>query len=413
MFLELRNPAIQVFLALVLGFCAGLALQEETAILTLFEPVGTLWINAVRMPVLLLVPSILVLAVADAQAAATAGRVGLVALAVMVSLLVLFAAAMIPLAPSLLGNLELEAAAVASLRARATMDGGSATPFSLGSWLANLFPANPVRAAVDGALLPLVAFSLLYGAALSRVRAGIREVHLSILRGTVAALTAMVRWILRAAPVGVAALGLSLGARLGLEAVAPIARYVAVAILLLLVALGIVYALLLGLRIVPVTVLVQALLPAQAIAFASRSSLATLPILIDAALERLRLPERVANMVLPLGAAVFKLNSPITWPLGAILVARLYGIDLGTPELVVIAVASVLLSLTTPGIPSGGFFVQAPLYAAVGLPVEGLGLLIAVDLVIDLFKTTLNVTSYVAVAGVVARVVGARRVHHG
>ena len=192
MFLELRNPAVQVFLALALGFCAGLALQEETAILALFEPVGTLWINAVRMPVLLLVPSLLVLAVADAQAAATAGRVGLVALAVMVGLLVLFAVPMVPLAPSLLGRLELDAAAVASLRARATMEGGSATPFSLGSWLANLFPANPVRAAVDGALLPLVAFSLLYGAALSRVRAGVREVHLSILRGTVAALTAMV-----------------------------------------------------------------------------------------------------------------------------------------------------------------------------------------------------------------------------
>jgi len=144
-----------------------------------------------------------------------------------------------------------------------------------------------------------------------------------------------------------------------------------------------------------------ALLPAQTIAFTSRSSLAALPVLLDAQ-ERLGLSAAVAGFVLPLCASIFKLNSPITWPLGAVLVSQLYGVDFGGTNLVIFAIGSVILSLTVPGIPSGGFFVQAPLYLAVGLPPEGLGILIAVDFIPDLFKTLLNVTSYASTAIIVS-----------
>ena len=115
------------------------------------------------------------------------------------------------------------------------------------------------------------------------------------------------------------------------------------------------------------------------------------------------MPESVAGFVLPLAASIFKPNSPITWPLGAVLVAQLYGVDFGGANLIIFAVGSVILSLTTPGIPSGGFFVQAPLYIAVGLPPEGLGILIAVDFIPDLFKTLLNLTSYATTALLVSR----------
>ena len=83
--------------------------------------------------------------------------------------------------------------------------------------------------------------------------------------------------------------------------------------------------------------------------------------------------------------------------------ARLYGVELGATQLATIAVASVVLNAATPGIPSGGLFIQAPLYVAVGLPVEGLGILIAVDTLPDMFKTALNVTADMAVAVVLGR----------
>jgi proton glutamate symport protein len=387
-------------------------LLSGTTAVSAIEPLGTLWINAVRMPVSILIPSVLILAVGDSQGTSSAGRLGLVAFGVMIVLLSVFAVALTPLAPLLLRGLELDLTATAALRARASVEGSTVARFTLQDWLVNLVPSNPLRAAVDGALLPLVAFSVLYGLALARVREPLRAVHLDLIRSLAAAATTMIRWVLRVAPVGVAALGVSLGAHLGLEAVAAIVHYTAVAVLVLLVAMVAIYGILLALHQVPVPALIQALLPAQAIAFASRSSLAALPVLLESARGRLKLPEQVVGLVLPLGAAVFKLNSPITWPLGALFVARLYGVELGPPELAVIAVASVFLSLTTPGIPSGGFLVQAPLYLAVGLPPEGLGVLIALDLVIDLFKTTLNVTAYVAVAALVARLSGYRAERH-
>jgi Na+/H+-dicarboxylate symporter len=156
----------------------------------------------------------------------------------------------------------------------------------------------------------------------------------------------------------------------------------------------------------PLREIASAILPAQTIAFSSRSSLAALPVLLTDAPVRLGMSQTVAGFVLPLCASIFKVNSPITWPLGAVLVAQLYGVDFGGTNLVMFGIGSVILSLTVPGIPSGGFFVQAPLYLAVGLPPEGLGILIAVDFIPDLFKTLLNLTSYATTALLVARVEG-------
>src|SRR4030095_473536 len=118
---------------------------------------------------------------------------------------------------------------------------------------------------------------------------------------------------------------------------------------------------------------------------------------------KLGLPASVAGFVLPLCASIFKVNSPISWPLGAVLVSQLYGVDFSGTSLVIFSIGSVILSLTVPGIPSGGFFVQAPLYMTVGLPPEGLGILIAVDFIPDLFKTLLNLTSYASTALIVSR----------
>jgi Na+/H+-dicarboxylate symporter len=91
----------------------------------------------------------------------------------------------------------------------------------------------------------------------------------------------------------------------------------------------------------------------------------------------------------------------VNWPVGALFVAALYGVDLGPGQIAVIALASVLLNPASPAIPSGGLFVQAPVYHAVGLPIEGLGILIALDAIPDVFKTLLNVTADMSVLTVI------------
>ncbi len=106
--------------------------------------------------------------------------------------------------------------------------------------------------------------------------------------------------------------------------------------------------------------------------------------------------------MLPLAVAVFKLHTAIQWPITALVVAKIYGIDFGWESIAIFAAASVPLSLGSPGIPMGGFLIQGPLYVAVGLPIEGLGILMAVVTIPDMFKTTGNVTADMAVAAVVS-----------
>ena len=398
--MTLRSPTLQVAAALVAGFVAGLLLRE-TGIPRYIEPLGTVWINAIRMPVLPLIVMMLIASIAGSKDTRQIGTLGGRTLAVMVVLLSIFAVIMTPLATVLLGGLTFDPASTASLREAARFDPALLQQVSLREWLLALVPSNPIRAAADGALLPLVIFSLAYGLALSRVPDGLRETHVRFCQGVADAMATIIRWVVIVAPIGVFALAMAVGARLGVAAAGAIVVYILACVGCLIVAIALMYVVTWRVGRMPLRVLAPALLPAQTIAFTSRSSLAALPVLLDAQ-ERLGLSAAVAGFVLPLCASIFKLNSPITWPLGAVLVSQLYGVDFGGTNLVIFAIGSVILSLTVPGIPSGGFFVQAPLYLAVGLPPEGLGILIAVDFIPDLFKTLLNVTSYASTAIIVS-----------
>jgi len=391
------RPTLQVAIALLAGFVAGIALRD-TPVPRWIEPLGTLWINAIRMPVLPLIVTMLIASIAGSRDPRQVGTLGARTLMVMLALLSVFAVIMAPLSKVLLGGLSFDPASTAALREAARFDPNLLQAVSLREWLLSLVPNNPIRAAADGALLPLVIFSLAYGLALSRVSDGIRETHVRFCQGVADAMATIIRWVVVVAPIGVFALAISVGARLGAAAAGAIIVYIVACVVALSVAIALLYLITTRLGGVPLRELGPALLPAQTIAFTSRSSLAALPVLLTDAQSKLRVPASVAGFVLPLCASIFKLNSPITWPLGAVLVSRLYGVDFGGTNLVIFAIGSVILSLTVPGIPSGGFFVQAPLYMAVGLPPEGLGILIAVDFIPDLFKTTLNLTSYASTA---------------
>jgi proton glutamate symport protein len=397
-----RSPTLQVATALVAGFVAGMLLRA-TAVPRYIEPLGTLWINAIRMPVLPLIVTMLIASIAGSSDTRQIGTLGGRTLAVMLTMLSLFVVVMMPLAKFLLGGLTFDPESTAALREAARFDPALLQQVSLREWLLALVPNNPIRAAADGALLPLVIFSLGYGLALSRVSEKNRETHVRFFQGVADAMATIIRWVVIVAPIGVFALAVSVGARLGAAAAGAIIVYIVACVICLSVAIVLLYIVTSRLGDVPLRTLAPALLPAQTIAFTSRSSLAALPVLLTDAQRKLGVTPTVAGFVLPLCASIFKPNSPITWPLGAVLVAQLYGVDFAGTNLVIFAIGCVILSLTVPGIPSGGFFVQAPLYIAVGLPPEGLGILIAIDFIPDLFKTLLNLTSYASTALMVSR----------
>jgi Na+/H+-dicarboxylate symporter len=398
----LRNPAVRVAVALVAGFVAGIALRT-TPIPRVVEPLGTLWVNAIRMPVLPLIVMLLISAVGGSRDTKRVGALGLRALGVFFALAVAFVLIGSTLGPWLLSNLHLDPASTASLRETARIDPKTLVNVTLTDWLVSLIPNNPVRAAADGALLPLVIFSIAYGLALSRVDEERRVAHVLFCHGVADAMTVIIRAVLVVTPIGVFALAMTVGARIGASAAGAIGTYIAAMVGVLLLAIVLLYIITITLSGVPLRTFAAAMFPAQTIGISSRSSLAALPVLMNDMRTRLGMSESVTGFVLPLGASIFKLNAPVTWTLGAVLVANLYGVPFAGVNLIKFAIGSVLLSFAVPGIPSGGFFVQAPLYVSVGLPPEGLGLLIAVDLIPDMFKTTLNVTSYASAALLAAR----------
>jgi Na+/H+-dicarboxylate symporter len=146
----------------------------------------------------------------------------------------------------------------------------------------------------------------------------------------------------------------------------------------------------------------RAALPAQLIAFSSSSSIASLPALIESGERGLALPKHITGFVLPLAVSTFKVAAPVSWTIGALFVGWFYSVPLHARELATVAFAAVFLAFAVPGVPRGAFIMLTPLFLAIGLPAEGIGILIAVDALPDTFATTLNVTGDLAAAALVA-----------
>ena len=396
-------------LALAIGFAIGAGVAATSAaaakvVLAVSDPVGTLWVNAIRMTVIPLVVSLLITGIAGMRDLRAVGRLGGRALLMFVALLAGIALFTAIVAPAVYDRLVVDPASSAALRARVAGGATTVPPLpGFAAWLTSLIPVNPLAAAVDGAMLPLIVFTVAFALAVSRLADETRGAVLGVFQATGDAMLVLVRAVLWLSPFGIFALALSLGAKLGVSGAGAIGFYLGTHIAILLAAILLLYpvAVLLG-RVSPAT-FARAALPAQAVAMGTRSSLAALPAMLDASEKQLQLPREVSGFVLPLAVSTFRLNLAVSWIVGGLFIARLYGVPFGLASLATFYVAAVLMSFSVPGIPSGSLFIIAPLFPTVGLPVEGVGILIALDAVPDIFKTTLNVTGHMTVASVLGR----------
>lgn len=401
----LRSTGVQVSLGLVGGLALGMLLSQESApsafisgLLATLEVIGTAWINAVRMTVIPLVVPLLIVGVAGGDDLRVTGTVGAKAFGWMLVLLVACALFSATVSSVWFESLALDPAATTRLRESAKIDVPAADALSARTFILSLIPINPIKAAADGTLLPVVLFTLLYAFALGRVAEGPRVAQLAFFRGMSDTMLVVVRWILALGGIGIFALATVLGQKLGTNVLGAIGFYFVVNIVLHLVATAAMYVIIAVSGRVSVRDFARAMVPASVVGMGTRSSLASLPAMVKGATDVLKLPPTATGFVLPLCASVFKLTSAIYWVVGALFIAKLYGIDLSVANLALVAASSVVLNFSTPGIPSGGMLLQVPLYASIGLPVEGIGILIALDTLPDMFKTLLNVTSDMLVA---------------
>ena len=399
----LTSPSLRVLLALALGLGLGtsLAALGSPALpyaLPVADVVGTLWTNAIRMTVIPLVAALTIASVASTGASAELRRAGLRALVVFVVLLLAGGVLALVIGRASFAGFTLAPEVAERLRGSvAAVTTTTAVP-TLAQRLIEMVPSNPVKSAVDGALLPIVVFALALGFALKQVTPARRAPVVDACRGVADAMLVVVGWVVAAAPIGVFGLTVALGARLGVASIGKLAHYIVTLSVTLALFTLLLYPVVVLLGRMPFRRFLAAAAPAQALAAGSRSSLAALPVMISAAREKLGLGEAASGFVLPLAVSIFRVNVPMAWIVGVIFLGKLYGVPISDGALATLIVTSTLLSFSVPGIPSGSLFLLAPVLVDIGLPAEGVGILIAVDVLPDVFKTTANVTAHLTAA---------------
>jgi proton glutamate symport protein len=388
----------------------AIALSRNASLLRAADsltPVGVLWVNAIRMTVIPLMVSLLITGVASAEDVRSIGRLGGRTLLVFVLMLAGTAVVVMPLSLAAFRLLPAHGPAAPPLPAGAAeaagqlAAGGERQTFA--AWLMSLLPSNPIAAASTGAMVPLVLFTLLLALAIARSPAPARATLVGFFQALGDAMLTLVRWVVLLAPIGVFALVLPLAAHAGAEVAGAIGFYIVAYSVGCLAVTALFYPLVAIAGGIPMRRFARAALPAQLIAFSTSSSLASLPALVDGAEQGLGLPKRITGFVLPLAVSTFKVAAPLSWTVGALFVGWFYGIPLHTSELLTIAFAAVFLAFAVPGVPRGAFIMLTPLFLAIGLPAEGIGILIAVDAIPDTFSTVLNATGDLTAAALVAR----------
>ena len=266
----------------------------------------------------------------------------------------------------------------------------------------NVVPGNPIAAMADGKMLQVILFALLFGLALSRagtsgqkLRAFFVDLNEVMMR--------LITMIIVLTPIGVFCLMTQLGATLGLAEIAKVAMYFATIVMALLAHAALVYPLLMksltGLS--PLAFLAKMREPLL-VAFSTSSSGATLPVTLRTVEHKLGVPNNVASFAVPLGATINMDGTAIMQGVATIFIAQFYGIDLGLTALLTVVLTATLASIGTAAVPGVGLITLTLVLDQVGLPVEGIALIIGVDRLLDMLRTAVNVTGDATVATIVA-----------
>jgi Na+/H+-dicarboxylate symporter len=406
----MRLVSFLVLVALIAGIVIGELVRLHAPGLTgaanVVEAFGGLWLNTLRMTVVPLVVALLITGIASVSDTASTG--GLVTRAVFLfSGLIVFAAIYgIAATQGLLALWPVDREAAAAFIASSGADRIEISePPSFVAWLQGLAPANPVAAAAEDRVLQLVVFAVFFGFAVTKLPAPMRDQLVGFFRAVSEAMVVIVRWVLLAGPIGVFGLALGVGLRAGLDAAETLVQYVVIVSAATLGVTLIAWVLAVTWGRQPIGRFTAAMAPVWAIAASTQSSLASLPAMLDAALRGLRIPAHVADVTLPLAVAVFRFTSPVANLAVCFFIAHLYGVEPTWVQMAGAVIVAFGISIGSVGLPGQISFIAsiAPICMALGVPFDLLGILIAVEVIPDIFRTLGNVTGDVATTSILAR----------
>ena len=406
-----KSLAVRVLIALVLGLLVGAALQLWAPKglqdgMSIVEALGSLWLNALRMTIVPLVFTLLVLGIASVADAAATGKLAARAIVMFGVFLAVFATYSVLVTQGWLALWPIDEAAGAALRASAQApEAAAAKASTIADFLKGLAPANALKAAVEDAILPLVVFGVFFGFGASRLNVELKQPLLTVFRGVAETMLNVVRWVLWAAPVGVFALSLTVGLRTGVASAATLLQYIVIVSTITASITVIMFVIVALSRAAKFGEFLRASGPVLAVAFSTQSSLASLPAMLERTRDNLGVPVRITGLVLPLAVAVFRATSPVANLAAALFVAKLYGVEPTVAQIAGAVLVSFAVAVGSVGLPGQiSFFASvAPICIALGAPIDLLPILLAVEVVPDIFRTLGNVTADMGVTTMLAK----------
>lgn len=369
------------------------------------EPIGTIFLRLLFMLVVPLIVSALALGVAGLGDVRALGRIGLRTLVYTVVVSSIAVAIGVTLVNVLRPGEGLSPALRERLAERASSLPPVTAPVRTGmvDFVVQLVPANPVKAMAEGDMLAVMVFALLLGIGILLTPTNATRQFALALEGLYDVVMRLLELVIRTAPVAVACLLFTLTARLGLDVLRQLASYVGVVLLALAIQQFVVYSIAVAVfgRMHPLEFL-RGIRPAMLTAFSTASSNATLPTSLLVAEEALRLPPAVSRFVLTIGATANQNGTALFEGVTVLFLAQFYGVPLTVQQQLSVVFVCILGGIGTAGVPAGSIPVVAMILAMVGVPVEGIGMILGVDRFLDMCRTTLNVTGDLAAAVVVA-----------
>jgi Na+/H+-dicarboxylate symporter len=384
----------QILIGMAAGLLAGGLLGEQVRYL---KPLGDIFLRLLRMVIVPLIFSSLVVGTTGLGDASRVGRLGVKAV---IYYLATSAAAILV---GLLAVNLIRPGVGAHLPLVATPEGVHTSAERLGDTLLGIIPDNPIAAMAQGNILAVIFFSLLVGLFTNRLPEPGRGTVVRLVQAIFDLMMLITELIIRLAPIGVFALMANIVGTTGLDAFPPLLWYMLTVLLSLALHALVTLPLVLFVfgRVWP-PAYARAVAPALATAFSTASSSATLPVTLDCVERRGGVPNQVSSFVLPLGATVNMDGTALYEGVAVMFIAQVYGISLDFGQQFLVFATALLASIGAAGIPMAGLVMMAIVLRAVGLPLEGVGFILAVDRVLDMCRTSVNVWSDTVGAAVIA-----------
>lgn len=398
-------------IGVVAGVLSHFLLGDDPGLATFIRyvtgPLGQIFLRLLFMLVLPLIFSALVLGVAGMGDPRALGRIGLKTLAytaIVSGIAVMIGVSLVNIfrpGEGLPPGLRAELAESASRAPAAVAAPQETTAVDL---IVGIVPRNPVQAAAEGDFISIMFFSLMIGLGVALVRTPATQRFLEAVEGLLDVSMKLIDLVIAFAPIGVAALLFNLTAQLGYEILGQLARYVGVVLLALVIHQFVVYSLAVRfLGGMSPLVFFKGIQEAMITAFSTSSSNATLPTALRVAEEELRLPPSVSRFVLTIGATMNQNGTALFEGVTVLFLAQFYGISLTLAQQTIVVIICILGGIGTAGVPSGSIPVIAMILGLVGVPAEGIGLILGVDRFLDMCRTVLNVSGDLVAAVVVSR----------